>query len=126
MNSRLVQMIAGNKGTYRHQKVGRHSLGPGMRARSSTACDVKVDRRIADLALFVSFLHPTIDLHEIDIANVNLSEASFQALPVPRITPQPASIATEHFIHAVAEEITSVFRGDDRLVNRNHLPIDVR
>ena len=91
--------------------MGAIVLGPDMRARSGTARDVKVDRCVADLALLISFFHPTIDLLEIDIANVNLSKASFQALPVPRITPQPASVAAEDFIHAVAEQIAAIFRG---------------
>src|SRR5258706_469205 len=96
-----------------------------MRARSGSARDMKVYRCVADLALLVSLFYPLVDLPEICIANANLNEASFQALPVPGITPESTSVAPQHFIHAVAKQIPAVFGRNHCLIGRNHLPIYV-
>src|SRR4026208_69846 len=96
-----------------------------MRARGSPAGNVKVDRCVTDLALFVGLSYPTVDSIQICIANANFIEASLQALPVPRIPPQPASVAAEHFIHSVTKQIATIFGWYDRFVRRNHFPIHV-
>src|SRR5262245_2686451 len=103
MDPYLIEAVASHEGAHRHQEGRRHVLRPGMGARCRTTCDVKIDCRVGDLALFVGLTYPTVDLLKIDVSDVDFSQASLEAVPVPSIPPQFASITAQDFVHAIAK-----------------------